>query len=304
MAIITKSNFLKLVLACSKTQTNTKGQEIFKEAIYFFNSKEQEYLLAAKSLLQNGDEILNQLKVNFSQIKSEKDNLVYRNNYRPAIHADHDCARLTSNYKNFIIPDEIRIRVLTNGGNDQDVENEFNKFRAWFGQKEYLIASDPDQFLRELDIRWNIQRKIQDIEYSNSGSMDLAELNVNDLEKKISDIITAEKMFYLNNKEVQPLVRRFKTITGLAYMKDAIRNNDTGLTDAELKNFLKAYDKRFKKPIKNLLLQYYITQYNPTLEFSESLLMHAGFHRCQNCMSENQFRPVFNHSASVAKKAS
>lgn len=243
------------------------------------------------------------MTVNFSQIKLEQGNLVYRNSFRPAIHADHDCARLTSNYKNFIIPDEIRVRVLTNGGNDQDVENEFNKFRAWFGQKEYLIASDPDQFLRELDIRWNIQRKIQDIEYSNSGSVDLSELNVMDLEKKISDIIIAEKMFYLNNKELQPIIRRFKTIAGIAYMKDAIRNNNTGLTDEALKIFLKEYDNRFKKPIKNLLLQYYIIQYNPTLEFSESLLMHAGFHRCQNCMNEDQFMPDFNLSSAVVKKS-
>ncbi len=79
------------------------------------------------------------------------------------------------------------------------------------------------------------------------------------------------------------MIRRFEKKTFLAYKEEAIRNNDTRYSDDAIKGFLKKYDEHFKKPVTELLIEYYKVQYNPELKFEGYLLEMLGFKACSAC---------------------
>ena len=121
------------------------------------------------------------------------------------------------------------------------------------------------------------------VQHDNSGMKELDNLNLNELEVRVDVIIRAAGSFYNDNPDKQTIIKRFSKYTFLAYKKDPINNNDTKLSDEELKSFLFEYDHKFKKPFKELLLQYLMVKYNPDLKFDGLLLDQLGFKMCHNC---------------------
>jgi hypothetical protein len=289
MAYITKSNASRIIKKVSLKDLPDLEGSIYKKEIYFFSRYEIKELLLVKSLMKDPEKFAIELYVPISN----KDNLqyVFESELNPSYHAKHDCERLNSNFRNFEIPFEIkqraRDRASNEGKSNKDIDA-FEKlqvveFRNWFREHFNLFQNEPEEFLRRLDVRWNVQRNINEIERDNSGVEDIENLNLEELEKEIDRIISSAGQFFTNNPDKQEIIRRFQKMTFLAYKKDKILNNDSDLSDDELRTFLYNYDIKFKKPIIKLLKQYYRVKYNPDLTFDGMLLEKLNFRPCMNC---------------------
>jgi hypothetical protein len=67
---------------------------------------------------------------------------------------------------------------------------------------------------------------------------------------------------------------------------EEIYNNDTGYPEDEVKELLKFYDTKFKKPLKKDLIEYYRLKLNPDLEMKGYFLEKLGFKPCGHCHDE------------------
>ena len=63
-----------------------------------------------------------------------------------------------------------------------------------------------------------------------------------------------------------------------------LSDNDTGLSDDEVRKFLLDYEERFKLPIMHYLKEYYRMKYNPDLSIDEKLLKFLNFRPCGACV--------------------
>lgn len=282
MAHITKANFFKLLKLAFNFEKIVPMEKPFQEPIYFFNDHEKKYLLVAKELLKKGNEFFkNQKKGTILTMSS--DNKIFQGNKFFAYHKEEHCERLNADYRNYEIPAELIERFKSQSADNAEFEKRKNEFRAWFKLKLDVFKNDVDQFVKDLEIRYNIIQTPKEILYENSGHIDLTQLNLGDLETQISKLIHQSKMYFVENPEEQKLIRRFQKLTFLAYTSNQIKTNDTNLSDDELRVFLKKYDDTFKKPLKSLLIQYYIVKYNPNLCFEEGILEELGFRKCSCC---------------------
>ena len=91
----------------------------------------------------------------------------------------------------------------------------------------------------------------------------------------------------MQTKKKKEIISRFQKYTFLAYSTKDIQNNNTRFTDEAIKKFLKQYDVHFKRPIKDLLIEYYRVLHNPDLKFEGNLLEQLGFRPCGACHNEN-----------------
>ncbi|SFT14403.1 hypothetical protein SAMN05660206_1157 [Sphingobacterium wenxiniae] len=253
---------------------------IYKKDIYFFNRKEQAMLKGIREFLKDPDNFSTQ----YYKPIIVKDSLryVYPEN-QPAYHKDNTCPRLQSNFINFEIPEEVR----------EKGENEIKRFRAFFAEHKHLLESNIKAFIEKMQARFFITREInpKSIDYSNSGNEQVKNYSVQDLENEIDEILRQAGKFYTDNPDKQEIIKRFGKMTFLAYVHGDIYKNDTGLNDSDLKEFLRAYDEKFKKPVKNFLVEYYRLLHNPDMTFTDTLLDKLGFRKCGHCLGENYFEP-------------
>src|SRR5690606_15172860 len=137
----------------------------------------------------------------------------------------------------------------------------------WFKENQYLLEK-PDVFVARLQMSFKVKVNPKAIDYENSGVEVKENLNLEELEKRINKYISGAGQYFNNaDQEKKDIIRRFQKYTFLAYSNKAIENNNTGFSDETLKKFLKQYDIHFKRPIKDLLIEYYRVLHNPDLNF-------------------------------------
>lgn len=289
MAYITKANSKRILRRINVTDIPDIAGEVYKKPIYFLSKWETKYLLLMQSLLREPDKF--SVEVYQPVVSKDTFRYIFESGQPPSYHSNKNCERLTSRFKNFEVPFEIRARVKeraekegkTEAETEELVKQQVAVFRSWFKENFEIFNNDTKEFLKRLDIRWNIQRSIEEIEMDNSGVEAFENLNLAELEKEIDKIISEAGKFFTSNKDKQHIIRRFQKLTFLAYKKGGIEINDTELTDDELRAFLLEYDKKFKKPIMELLVQYYRVKYNPDLSFEGNLLERLNFRPCSVC---------------------
>lgn len=280
MAYITKSNANRILRKIDLSKIGEVEGDVYKKPIYFLGKSEVKYLLLMQSLLKDPEKFAIEIYKPIVNVDTFK--LVYESEQPSSYHLDSKCDRLNSNFKNFEIPFEIKVRAFEQGGEELE-KMQVQKFRNWFKANLDLYVNDPEKFLRKLDIDWNVLRKMEEIEKDNSGIKEIENLNLQELETEIDKIISEAGRFFTNNPDKQSILRRFQKLTFLAYSTKEIYSNDTGLNDNELKEFLLKYDTSFKKPLKKLLLEYYRVKYNPDLTFEGTLLERLNFKLCSSC---------------------
>lgn len=289
MAFITKANSKRIISTINLKEISNLDGEVYKKPIYFLNKNEVTYLLSMQTLLRDPEKFA--IEVYKPILNRDTLKYVYESEQPPCYHSNANCSRLTSTFRNFEIPFEIRVRVRENaileGKNEEEIQllekQQIGIFRKWFKDNFELFQSDIKEFLKMLDIRWNIQRNINEIEMDNSGVETILNYNLGDLEREIDKVIGEAGSYFNNNKDKQHIIRRFQKLTFIAYQKGKLDINDTELSDDELRKFLLEYESRFKKPIKNLLIQYYRVKYNSELSFEGSLLERLNFKACSVC---------------------
>lgn len=289
MPYITKSNSKRILTKLKLSDIGEIAGEVYKKPIFFLSKWETKYLLLMKSLLKEPEKFA--IEVYRPVFNKDTFNYIYESEQPPSYHSNKECDRLTAKFKNFEVPSEIKARVRERAEKEGKSNIEIEKlekqqvgiFRAWFKDNFEIFNNDTEAFLKKLDARWNVHRNVSEIERDNSGVEIKENLDLGQLEIEIDKIISEAGRFFNQNTDKQQIIRRFQKLTFLAYKKEEIYNNDTELSDDELKEFLLEYDSKFKKPIKNLLIDYYRVKYNPDLSFEGKLLERLNFRACSVC---------------------
>jgi hypothetical protein len=270
-AFITKSNFNSIISSLYEVKKDKQvdDKDLYKWPVYFLSSAEAQRLLNQREFLKDPESAIKVYKK-----KDIVDNKKYiYEGLQPAYHTRTDCKNLQSKFKNYEIPDEIK----------EKGDIEIQKFRKWFRDNQKYLEEKPDLFAAKLQIAFKLTNLPKAVDHNNSGTTEINNLNLKQLEDRIDTILRAAASFYKDNPDKQEILKRFQKLTFLGRKSEEIKDNNTCLSDSELKSFLNEYERDFKKPFKDLLLQYYMVMYNPDLKFDGLLLEQLGFKICNNC---------------------
>lgn len=270
MAYITKSNSLRIISKIDFKKIGKLEGNVYKMPIFCFSTYENNNLLGLRELLKNPELFV---KEYYKPIESiDKLKYVYEGG-KASYHSNPSCERLNSSYKNFEIPEEVR----------EKGKDEVQRFRSWFRVNQYLI-DQPDLFVAKLQMAFGIIISPKAIDFENSGVEEYENLNLVELEKRINKYIFEGGNYFKNaTREKKEIISRFSKHTYLAYSNKSLTNNNTRFSEETIKKFLIQYDTHFKKPIKELLVEYYKVLYNPELKFEGQLLEQLGFKACASC---------------------
>jgi hypothetical protein len=269
MAYITVSNSFRILKNINFDKIDLNGS-VYKIPIYFLSYYEINRLLGIKELLKNPSDFISECYIEVENIDTLS--YVYEGG-TSAYHSKANCKILNSNYINFEIPELIK----------EKGKEEIFRFREWFKKNKYLLK-DPEKFVFRLQMAFGVIMNTNSIDYGNSGISEKENLNLEELEKRIDNIISEAGQYFKNaNEEKKEILKKYQKYTYLAYSKKRLKNNDSRFSDDTIKNFLKQYDNHFKKPIIDLLKEYYRVLYNPELKFDGDLLEQLGFRPCGCC---------------------
>lgn len=270
MVFITLANSNRILANLDFKDSKILKGPVYIKPIKFFNSKETHTLLSLMELLKNPEQFISECYVKIKNTDTLK--YVFEG-IPPAYHLTPNCKRINSKYINFEIPDEIKVKGL----------NEIMKFRNWFKANQEFLEK-PDMFSLKLQQSFGIQIEVKEINYKNSGHEIKDNLDLEALEIRINKYLS-EADEYFNNSDYKKknVIIQFQKLTFLAYSKKPIYNNNSGYSDQAIKKFLLEYDRHFKRPVKDLLFEYYKVKYNPDLKFEGYLLEQLGFKPCHEC---------------------
>ncbi|MBS1584499.1 MAG: hypothetical protein JSS82_02950 [Bacteroidetes bacterium] len=243
--------------------------DIYKSKITIFSKHEEASLLAIQELMKNPEKYFKDIYNPIVARDTKK--YVYREQ-QPSYHTYKDCPRLSADFTNFELPGEIAEK------GDAEIE----RFRAWFKENENLL-SKPEIFVMRLQIAFGITYNPKAINYENSGFDDFKNYSVKELEDTIDNLLRKSAQFYHTSSKHETILRRFSKMSATAFTNMQYTFNDTGYSEEEIKELLQEYHKKFKLPLKKLLIEYYRVKLNPDLQFAENLLEALGFKKCGNC---------------------
>lgn len=289
MAFITSHNSYKIVTRNNFKNVNLEG-EIYKYKIYIFSNYEEKCLLAIQELMKNPENYFTKIYDPITAHDSKK--YVYKEQL-PAYHIYSDCERLTSNFTNFELPQEIKER------GDEEIE----RFRKWFIENSHLLET-PDAFVMRLELAFKIKYNPKSINYENSGFAEYVNLTIEQLEISIDNLLKEAGRYYYASEKNTTILKAFGKNSGIAYSDNPLNNNYSQYSDDEIKEFLKDYHKRFKLPLKKLLIEYYRVKLNPKLDFAENLLEALGFKKCGSCkrkFEENNKEDLWDQASKYIK---
>lgn len=277
MPYITVSNSRKIIRNINVEKFNNIVEPLYKWKIYFFSPIESARLKGIRELLRNPS--------NFAINYYQPINIVDTHQFaipesQPAYHKDNTCEKLNSDFRNVEIPIAIKEKGIS----------EVEKFRDWFKSIKFEEL-DVKDFVYKLQLKFPYVGEInpRTVEYPNSGTLEKKNYSLTELENEIDNLLRGAGSYFRNNPDLQPLIRRFQKWTFLAYInKDRFVNN-SGLNDDEFINFLNNYEIEFKKPVKELLIEYYRIKFNPEMTFEGTILQQLGFRMCESCLLDNDY---------------
>jgi len=283
---ITKRNLDRII---SKVDSSViKDFSLYDRKINFLSEKEIIELLKVKSVLSNREEIQIYKHVEEDNEEVNDDNFVFLYKKRPpSYHNTPNCERLNADFVNYKIPKSIitnarkkAVKRRFNVKQEQELINrDKHNFRTWFNENIKLIEEDENSFVTKMQAQFMISDGVEEVRIANTGNYKFTNINLDQLVKAIDTHINKANEF----------IRRYNN-RGIIYLfnsvsseKELEESNNTNLSDQELEIFYKQYDLQFKKPIKELLKQYYMVKFNPNLSFDGKLLDQLGFKPCSHC---------------------
>lgn len=281
MAYITSYNTHKIITRNNFKNVNLSGQ-VYKFKIYMLSKYEENCLLAIQELMKNPENYFKHIYNPIVVYDSKK--YVYKE-HQPAYHTYQDCSRLHSDFTNFELPQEIK--------NRGDVEIE--RFRKWFVENKHLLE-DPEKFVMRLELAFKIKYNPRAINYENSGFDELKNYSIEELESKIDSLIREAGKYYYAEEKNTKILKIFGRCSGSAFLDKPLEGNYTGYDDFEVRNFLKDYHRKFKLPLRKLLIEYYRIKFNPDLKFAENFMEVLGFKKCECCKRTEENRYFLNLS--------
>lgn len=269
MVYITKSN-AKRILEKLDLSNQTFTGSLYDKPIYIFNKFEEQRLLAYKGFMQSPSDIIAKI---YKKVELEDSfRYIYEGN-APAYHDRLDCERLTSDMLNFHVPNEI----VEKG------KGEVIKFRRWFIENLGIFKSNPEAFQMRMFTAFGIKVHLNEISRGNTGTYEKENLSLEEVKAKLDKLIKDCGRFYYANSKNTAILKKYGKRTFLAHKNEPLSDNDTGISDEEIKAFLIDYEDKFKFQIVKYLREYYRISYNPDLAIDKKILDALGFHPCKSC---------------------
>ena len=282
MAYITNHNLKRIIEQGNFEFLNLTG-EVYKTPISFLSKAEKKQLLTIKELLENPEKYL---KGNLKPIKVRDTGKYIHPEKQPAYHLNEDCIRLTADFIEFEIPEEIK-----KGG-----YNKIEEFRDWFADNLHLLQFDKaKEFVRNLEIKYGIKRKPEEVFYYNSGKYDFKKTVTILIENKIDELLNKIELYFRESVKNQKILNSLSKASGLVFVKGKTIDNQTEYPDNEVIGILKEFHKKFKIPFREMVINWYKSKANT--KFDEKALKALGFRLCVACS-----QPSGNTIIDVMKK--
>ena len=275
MAYITLNNLRKIsrnIIADKSFET----EAIYKNEIYFFNAFEKKQLSALKSLIENPSELISSFYTPINGYVDKQKYVFEEEGQTNAYHSRQDCRLLHNPYTNVKLPVGLKEAGVT-----------IKDFRKWFtnDMKRHFELKKYDVIIAAVKFKYGVTVHQNDfITFENSDSTFVNNYSLTELEQDIDKRIKSAGRYYYDNISI---LKPFSLKTYLAYKEEIIEDNETGLSDQDLKIFLKDYDKRFKEPVKTLLIEWYKIKFNPEMHIEGSLLEQLNFKPCSCCVGKH-----------------
>lgn len=268
-------------------------ERLYKQQIFFFSKFERAELLAFRLFISNPEHYVNEMYEKLD-VKASDQYIFEYDGQKPAYHETPTCILLNSDFENMRIPQSIR-----------DARIDLKVFRKWAYEAVYdaFKAGQLDVVQARIQMRWGVVVSQSELAHAdNSGIMSIENADLGALESTLDRHLRQAAEYFHKHSHI---LRRFSKLTFLSRSAKAIYENDTGLSDVELKAFLKDYHIRFKLPTMRLLKQWYMVKLNPELKFEGLLLEQLNFKACSQCHSEgNQVKGLVQHRNSSERPIS
>lgn len=266
---ITKANSLKIIRKLDYSKVNLSGS-VYHLPLFFLNKREEQALLAYKEFIMNPERFFNEIYQRVNIVDEYK--YVFENE-APCYHKKEDCKRLHSEFRNYEIPEEIKNRGII----------WINRYRTWFKENFHLFEGRNDILEMRIYMAFGIRVKAKEIIRENSGVQSIENIELSQLEKNLNDLIKQAGRYYYASPKHTKILKQYSKLSFLGYSDSPLQNNQTGYSDEIVKDFLIGYEEKFKKPIIEMLYNYYRVKFNPELEMEGYLLEQLGFKRCGHC---------------------
>ena len=287
MPFITKSNLDSILKKIDYDKITVTDEGIYHKKIFILGTREKKEILGLKLLLEDTEVFI--LEYYDAHISTDNLQFIYEGG-APAYHCDYQCEKLSSQYKNFRIPEIIKERAKEKGG-EELVEKEVKRFRKWFNENRDLLDSNPQLFLNRLAATWFVDVPLNEIERKNSGIEYVENIDLRRLGNIIDNILNAASKFYNGStEEKKKILRRFGT-AAYYHSKAGIeidREYLETLSEKEVKDFLKDYEQKIKIPLRQALKDYHRVKINPNLTFEGLLLDKLNFKKCSFCYKDGE----------------
>ena len=268
---ITRANSMKILRKLDFSNLNIEGV-VYSKPIFFLNKREEQALLAYKEFVMNPEKFIEEIYQRVEII----DNFRYVfEGESPCYHRREDCERLHSEFRNYEIPQTIRERGL----------DEVQRYRAWFKDNMYLLDGKKDVLEMRIYVAFGVHVRAEEIIKDNSGIKTIENLELNHLEEKLNDLIKEAGRYYYKSIKHTKILKQYSKFAFLGTYNEPLYNNNTGYSDDVVKELLVEYEERYKKPIIDMLYNYYRIKFNPELEMEGYLLEQLGFRPCVHCFS-------------------
>ena len=280
---VTNANIKRVLFKLDKTDFDYDS-EIYKHSFNFLNLLEKRDLLSIKCLYEFPEIFFKDYYSKIVEVDTKK--FVFEEQ-QPAFHSDNYCSNLLSDFENYLIPELIKI-------DKKEVE-----YRNWFKQN---ISLTERKILTDLfkDIhfeKWNCLPLF--VDYENSGAIEFMNLNVDEIESNIDSLLHDAKIYIEQSLAIERIISVFGK-RSYAFNKLEKLNLDELPYDKEtISDVLKQFELEYKRPIINLLKEYYRVKYNPRLVFEENILIGLGFRQCKVCQ---RFNPNHNEKPPSSKE--
>jgi hypothetical protein len=270
---ITKANAYQIIHSRKHRNyldNNSKAFSHFK----WLNNAERSNFLGFFYLFTNPEKIL----VDYKRIdETYYDSKKYVFSSQPAYHRYQDCKRLQSSFKNYVIPDEIR----------EKGEGEITEFKNFFIDNEELLCYNQDAFNMRLKFKFSLNTQAKMVNYENSGVQEFENFNLEDLKRKVRQILNDTNSFYNSSVAHRNILDEFGHCAFIGKQRIPPQNNRTEYDNEKIWSILEDFDENFKKKYQKHFINLMRISKNPNLEFNSGLLDELGLLPCQSCENKH-----------------
>lgn len=268
---ITRANSMKILKKLDYKNLNIEGS-VYNKPIYFFNKREEQALLAYKEFVMNPEKFVEEV---YQRVEIVDNYRYVFEGESPCYHRREDCERLNSEFRNYEIPQTIRDRGI----------DEIERYRIWFRENLYLLEGKEDILEMRIYAAFGIHVRAKEIVKDNSGIKTIVNMDLEQLEERLNTLIKEAGRFYYKSFKHTRILKQYSKFSFLGAYKESLYNNNTGYSDEEVKGLLVEYEEKYKRPIIDMLYNYYRVKFNPELEMEGRLLDQLGFRPCSHCFS-------------------